>query len=91
MTKFSKILILSAVIAPPLGVSANASDVHYELNSSTCKIKDKKGDSRFRARGNCEEVSEAYEKWKKLNSKEYGHASLESNPEESMPSTLTHN
>ncbi|MBC6399777.1 MAG: hypothetical protein GDA42_04770 [Ekhidna sp.] len=70
-------------MALPLGIYANASDVYHELDSSTCKIKDKKGDSRFKARGNCEEVSEAYEKWKKLNSKEYSY------PSESVLNILT--
>ena len=35
-----------------------------EFDKSTCKIRDRNGDSKFRARGDCTEVAAAYKIWK---------------------------
>jgi len=63
MRKFSKILILSAVMVLPFSTSASTANV--DNVASTCKIKDKNGSSTFKAKGECDEVAAAYEVWKK--------------------------
>ena len=51
-------------MALPIGLFASSTNDRSEEDTSTCKIKDKIGTSRFRAKGDCEEVAAAYAVWR---------------------------